>query len=186
MIAGLPVRPGGVIAEIGVAFGYFSKIMIEALKPAEFVAIDTFGLHHFPMVWGRPTHEVLQGLTHEAFYQREMAGAPARVTIRSGFGHLRLAEFPDRHFDLIYIDADHTYDAVKVDLGVAARKLRPDGVLVCNDYIMFDHVAGASYGVVPAVNELVAHAHWRVVGFAFHQQMFCDIAICPPPPAGTG
>jgi hypothetical protein len=36
---------------------------------------------------------------------------------------------------------------------------------------------GTPYGVVPAVNELVAKSGWRVVGFALQPCIFCDVAI---------
>ncbi len=179
LIAALGVPAGGVVAEVGVAFGSFSKVMIDLLHPREFVAVDTFELHKHPMIWGRPTAEVFKGQTHSAFYAAQFEGSGTIMTIREGLSHVRLAEFPNAHFDLIYLDADHSYEAVKADADVAKRKLRRDGVLVFNDYIMFDHVAGAPYGVVPAVNELVVEENWQVVGFGLQHQMFCDIAIRP-------
>lgn len=108
-----------------------------------------------------------------------MAGSPSRVTIDAGLGHERLAWYPDHHFDLIYVDGDHTYEGATRDIGVAKRKLRQDGVLMFHDYIMSDHLSGGAYGVVPAVNELVVGEDWQVVGFALHQHMFCDIALRP-------
>ncbi|HEV3351788.1 MAG TPA: class I SAM-dependent methyltransferase [Acidimicrobiales bacterium] len=37
-------------------------------------------------------------------------------------------------YDLIFIDADHAYESVKHDTGVALPLLRPDGVMVWHDY----------------------------------------------------
>lgn len=180
LIAALGIRPGGIVAELGVAFGSFSKVLIDALRPDEFVAIDIFELHNSPVVWGRPTAELFKGMTHRAFYAAQFAKSPARITIRQGLSHVCLAEFPDRHFDLIYVDADHNHDSVKADAEVAKHKLRQDGALVFNDYILFDHIAGIPYGVVPVVNRLVVQENWRVIGFALQHQMFCDIALRPP------
>ena len=45
-----------------------------------------------------------------------------------------LQSFPDEYFDWIYIDAQHTYDGVKRDIGAARRKIRADGLLVFDDY----------------------------------------------------
>lgn len=186
LVANLGIRQGGIVVELGVAFGSFSKVLIEALRPAEFVAIDIFELHKAPSVWGRPTSEVFKSMTHHAFYTAQFAKAATRMTILQGLSHVRLAEFPDQHFDLIYVDADHTYEAVKADAEVAKRKLRRDGALIFNDYILYDHVAGIPYGVVPVVNQLVALEGWRVVGFALQHQLFCDIALRPPVASRAG
>lgn len=64
-----------------------------------------------------------------------------------------------------------------MDAVLAAKKIKHEGVIVFNDYTMFDHISGAAYGVVPAVNELITLGGWRVVGFALQQHMFCHIAI---------
>ncbi len=180
MIAELPVLPDGVVAELGVGLGDFSNRLIALLHPREFVAIDTFALHLVPRLWGRDTAGIFQGDTHRHYYERALKGTACRVTIREGLSHEMLKTFQDGYFDLIYVDADHGYQAVKQDAEVAARKIRPSGIVVFNDYIMFDHLAGAPYGVVPAVNELVVNAGWRVIGLGLHQQMFCDIALRPP------
>lgn len=42
--------------------------------------------------------------------------------------------FMDETFDFVYIDADHTYDAVKADLSAWWPKVRPGGVLAGDDY----------------------------------------------------
>jgi hypothetical protein len=180
MAAALQIPHSGVIAEVGVALGDFSKRLIAMLAPREFVAIDTFVLHQITTLWGRPTAEILHGLDHRTFYQQALAGSACAVTIREGLSHVMLGTFPDGYFDLIYIDADHSYEAVTQDAALAVRKVRPDGVLIFNDYIMYDHFGGGPYGVVPAVNELVVNQGWRVVGLALHQQLFCDIAVRPP------
>jgi hypothetical protein len=181
MVGALHLSRHPIIAEVGVALGDFSVRLIAILQPREFVAIDTFMLHQIPTLWGRPTAEVFQGMDHRNYYRSVMAGSPCAVTIRDGLSDAMLETFPDQYFDLIYIDADHSYQAVMQDAAVASRKIRPDGIVIFNDYILYDHVSMAPYGVVPAVNRLVANDGWRVIGFCLHQQMFCDIALRPPP-----
>jgi hypothetical protein len=96
-----------------------------------------------------------------------------------------LPRYEANYFDMIYIDANHFYDAVKVDAELAKVKIKQDGILIFNDYIMYDHIGGWPYGVVQAVNELVTSEDWRVVGFAFEPHMFCDIAIRRQSPPHT-
>jgi hypothetical protein len=78
---------------------------------------------------------------------------------------------------MIYIDAHHSYEAVRQDAANAKAKLKGNGILIFNDYTMYDHVNRGPYGVVQAVNELVVLEDWQVIGFALQSQMFCDVAI---------
>jgi hypothetical protein len=84
---------------------------------------------------------------------------------------------------MIYVDADHSYRSVRRDVNVSKQKVKDDGILILNDYIMFDHYHVAEpnipvwYGVVQVVNQLVVEENFEVIGFAFAKHMFCDIAL---------
>lgn len=177
LVTDLTIPDSPVIAEIGVALGTFSKFMIERFKPKQFHAFDLFQIHHDKTLWGKPTGEVLCGLTHQEFYQREMSNSQYLVVTHVGLSSDTLPKIPDSFFDLIYVDAAHTYDEVKADAELSARKLKHDGVIVFNDYIMYDPFVKAEYGIVPVVNEMVVNQGWQVIGFALQKDMFCDIAI---------
>jgi hypothetical protein len=56
--------------------------------------------------------------------------------------------FPDSMFDLVYIDADHSYEAAKADIAAWWPKVRVGGIICGHDY-------GRKRGVVPAVNGFV-------------------------------
>lgn len=60
--------------------------------------------------------------------------------------------FSDGYFDLIFIDADHSYRVVKEDITAWLPKVRKDGVLSGHDYHVPD---GRHPGVAQAVNELL-------------------------------
>jgi Methyltransferase domain len=171
----LPAHP--CICEVGVALGTFSKHLIQTLRPSSFHGLDLFMLHLQAELWGQKTSDVLLGMTHADFYRHTMKDQPAVVSVREGPSQETLAQYPDEYFDMIYVDADHTYAGVKADAELAARKVKPAGVLVFNDYLFFDPLLNAEYGVVPVVNEMVAHQGWKVIGFALQKHMFCDIAI---------
>jgi hypothetical protein len=83
----------------------------------------------------------------------------------------------DIDYDLICLDGDHSYDAIRRDAEPAILRPGPGGVIVFNDYILHDHLTDGSYGVIPAVNDLLAGGGWRMTGFAFHGHMFCDVMI---------
>jgi hypothetical protein len=178
MLRTLPIPRGGVIAEIGVALGDFSKFLIRELHPAVFHGFDLFNLHNEETLWGRKTSDIFQGKTHAQFYKAEMAGAGAlRVQVHEGPSQQTLPLLPDGLCDMIYVDAEHTYNEVKADAALAVQKLRPGGTLVFNDYLFYDPFVKAEYGIVPVVNELVANGGWKVIGFALQKHMFCDIAL---------
>ena len=177
LIADLVIPRGGTVAELGVAYGTFSKFLVDNLQPRSFHAFDLFQLHHLKTLWGQDTRSVFQGMTHLEFYRATMQSAGAEIVIHEGPCQSTLPLVPDYLFDMIYVDAGHTYDDVIADANLAQRKLKPNGILVFNDYIMYDPFLKVDYGVVPVVNELVVYHGWKVIGFALQKHLFCDIAI---------
>ena len=62
--------------------------------------------------------------------------------------------FNDNFFDLIYIDADHTYEGCKKDLNDWFSKVKPGGFFTGDDYrIASSPRMGVKFGVIEAVNE---------------------------------
>jgi hypothetical protein len=60
-------------------------------------------------------------------------------------------EIPDESIDAIFIDADHSYEAVSKDLPFWWKKLRPGGWLLGDDYNTFFP------GTIKAVNEFASN-----------------------------
>lgn len=177
MVISLGAQRGGVLAELGVALGDFSELMIEKLQPLKFVAIDLFDMHETPVIWGKPASELFQNMSQLDFYTKRFSKYGSKVVIDRGPSFDVLEKYPDRTFDLIYIDAGHDYESVKRDGEVATRKIKSDGVIIFNDYVLYDPFGEGPYGVVQAVNELVVTGAWQVAGFALEKNMFCDIAL---------
>jgi hypothetical protein len=177
MVAVLGADHRAVCAEVGVAFGDFSEFILDTLRPTKFVAVDLFGLHQVTAAFGgRTPASVFGDLTHAEYYRRRFAARP-EVVVEEGISWDVVARYPDASFDLIYLDAAHDYESVWRDAAICTQKLKADGVLVFNDYIMYDHLHQAPYGIVQTVNQLVVNDGWRVAGFALQRNMFCDIAI---------
>jgi len=179
-IDALDILPrGGVVAEIGVALGDFSQALLDRLSPRRFDAFDIFRLHEDEAVWDRPSAEVFGGLSHRSYYERRFDTliSAGRVRVFEGDGAEQISLQPNFSYDVIYIDADHSYEAVSRDADAAERKLKKDGILVFNDYTMMDHWNNSPYGVVPVVNDFCINRGWKIVYLALNPQMFCDIAI---------
>ncbi len=64
--------------------------------------------------------------------------------------------FPREHFDFVYIDADHTYEAVRDDVRAWWPKVRMGGVLSGHDYTKAHQPTQVPFGVIQAVDEFVA------------------------------
>jgi hypothetical protein len=177
LIRGLPVRPRGKVAEIGVWRANFSKVLITELRPRQFFAFDIF-TGHLETEWNGLSGETLfEGLTHRAYYEREMSPFGDVVTTVEGPNAVTLPDYTDRSFDLVYVDAAHDYEAVKTDAALALGMVAEFGLLVFNDYTVLDPGSGERYGVVPVVNDLVVNQGWKIIGFALDIAMYCDIAL---------
>ena len=179
----LPLLPrGAVIAEVGVGLGDFSAALLAVCQPRQFVAIDNFALHHEGDLWGRTPAEVFGTRTHLDCYEARFA-APlraGRMRILIGESADCLERVEDQSLDVIYIDADHRYEFVARDLAVAARKIRADGWIVVNDYIMVPTLgASIPYGVVHATHEFMLAHDWGMQYLALHSRMFCDVVLRP-------
>ena len=167
------------ILEIGVGFGVFSKFMIQALTPKTFAGIDVFQFHTYETLWGINVEEMLQGRQHVDYYRDELSAMfDGELLIEMGDSAEAIGRFADDSFDLIYVDAGHTYQEVIVDARASLPKLRRGGYIIFNDYTMTDHLSRVDYGVVKAANELINEdPSMKVVSFALEPQMFCDLAV---------
>lgn len=166
------------VAEIGVAFGGFSSLILREVCPVQFDAYDTFVLHRLETMWGKPTAETLGGKTHRQYYEDSFSDAisSGQVRVFEGDSSDSIARRDRDFYDLIYIDGDHSYAGVLRDTTAATAVLKPGGVLVFNDYILYDDT-GSKYGVVPVVNDLCVNRGWTVKYLTLQSEMFCDIAL---------
>ena len=177
LISGMRSVEGGVIAEVGVAHGLLSEYLLNELRPRKFVAFDTFTMHETDTYCNVPTNILFNNMRHLDYYRQKFADRGSQVAIEVGRSNLNLAKYPDKSFDLIFIDADHSYEGVKQDANLAKEKVTDNGVIVFNNYVAFDFFMGERYGVIRAVNELIINSDWRVCGLSLQTAMYCDIAI---------
>lgn len=190
MMARVELPRAPVVTEVGVGVGDFSAFLLEQLQPRLFNAIDIFRMHEIDDFWGVPRRQIMGDRTHAEFFRHRFATLGDRMRIYEGDSRVCMELLEDGSQDLIYIDANHDLEPVRAEAEIATRKIKNEGVVIFNDYIVYDHLIRIPYGVVQAVNELVLTGQWRIVGFALHHSMFCDIAIRRAPtqrggPPGT-
>ena len=146
----------GKVAEIGTETGNFARRIVELSQPTELHLVD---------------------INYSKFDPAELS-SPA-VIRHEGLSTDILATFPDGCFDWIYIDADHSYKGVRRDARAAARKVKPGGFLVFNDFGHIDP-SMARYGVHRAVVEFINEQGWQMRYFAYNAAALYDIAIQRP------
>jgi hypothetical protein len=141
---------GGVGAEIGVWKGDFSRAVLRRVHPRELHLIDPWAHPSDPryaLTWyGRMTQEEMDAIY--AAVCSDLGGNPA-VVIHRGRSIDVAPELPDMYFDWVYIDGDHSYEGALGDLVAWVPKVKPGGLVVCDDYF-----SGGSFidGVKPAVD----------------------------------
>ena len=165
----LPKNSNGI--EIGVLGGDWSELLLEHTQPHELILADTFNSNDYP-------HENrFTKKTHEAYIKKKFIALENQVKIVKGLSWDILATFSEKYFDWIYIDAAHDYASVKKDLSQALRTLKPNGYIIMNDYIMYDHFTKEDYGVVQATNEFMIANNFEMLYFTLHPEMFGDVMI---------
>ena len=195
----LPLLPKGkVICEVGVGLGDFSDQFIRVCRPKTFIAIDLFDLHLLPELWGKPTSAYFGGRTHGAFYRDRFAELirQQKMLVLEGDSANVLRGLADRSVDVFYVDANHFYESVSLDLSIIKDKVAGDGLIILNDYIMNEvGFSNVPYGVIHATNEFMIREGWEMVYFALQGYMYCDVALrkaasappaSPPGQPGTG
>jgi|ERR1700733_7480742 len=156
IIRHLPKR--GVFSEVGTMYGDFIVRVIEICNPSQVHIFD-------------------YGMNNIRSDNKSKLDAYGNVTYHVGDSSENMAKLPDEYFDVIYIDADHSYDGVWKDLMQASKKIKPCGYIVCNDYTNFDPIQLLPYGVYSAVNRFANENNFRFEFIALANFGFHDVAI---------
>ena len=148
------VPEGAAICEMGVFKGDMAKFVDRLINPSLFVLIDFFtGITGS----GDQDGNNFEYVDLEQSYNqlRKYFEKNPNIKILKNDTVSGLAQFPDESFDMIYIDADHSYEGCKRDLEASYKKLKKGGYLMGHDYEMNMKKAKTTYsfGVKKAVDE---------------------------------
>jgi hypothetical protein len=138
LLAQLP--KGAVCAEIGTWRGDFAERILESRRPRVLHLIDPWE-HRQEDAYERA---MFGGAVHDGQAEMDAIHRSVRERFRSnierGQVHVQrsrsldaAASFSDASLDWVYIDGDHTYEAVKADLDAYYRAVKPGGFLAGDD-----------------------------------------------------
>lgn len=129
-------------AEVGIFMGSHCKRILETTQVAKLYGIDPY------MPWCPEDSITL--MQYDIFYNKvkdKLADHGDRFTLIRNYSNKASLKFRDGELDFVFIDGDHSYEAVKTDLECWYNKVRDGGIVAGDDY------ATRHPGVPRAVNE---------------------------------
>lgn len=145
-----------IFAEIGVFLGQFSENILETCRPKELFLVDTFAGN---VCSGDKDGNNIIFTDMNKSYENllEKYKLMNNIKIVKDFSFNFLNNINDNYLDAVYIDADHSYEAVKKDLNLSYLKVKNGGYIMGHDYTekMFP-------GVVKAVNEFCSEKNLEI------------------------
>jgi hypothetical protein len=146
------IHPESNVCEVGVRMGEYLKMM-QARSPRHLVGVDVWD---GAQTVGQNDIGVSQDeLRAYRVSVQNWAQHYGNVSIEHALSLNAAAGYEDEYFDWVYLDADHTYEAVKADIAAWWPKVASGGVLSGHDYIDVATPNGAEFGVIRAVDEFV-------------------------------
>lgn len=155
------IPQGSVCAEIGVLRGDFSQMILDILKPKYLILIDPF-ITNKEFDYGAELQYLPTAYSTESDYEKLMVRfekeiAGGKVICDKQFSYEAVNDYPDNFFDVIYIDASHLYEDVKLDLNNFLPKLKPNGICAGHDY------GNELFGVTKSVDEFIKENNFQMI-----------------------
>lgn len=136
-------------AEIGVWKGDFSESLCKTNPSLALLCVDPWSSYE---EWRDPKNVAANMAAAEKHARRRLA--PYRCEIVKAFSVDAAREVLDGSLDFVYVDANHSKEAVQADLHAWVPKVRSDGCISGHDYHRGDK--HKHLHVIEAVNEYVA------------------------------
>jgi hypothetical protein len=133
--------------EVGVAFGMHSQVLLEKTQLKKLYSVDPY--KHFNEEAYVDDMNLSQDVFDVYYYlvSKRLAPFGDRSVLLRKTSVEAAAIIADNELDFVFIDANHSYEAVKEDLALWYKKVRPGGFIIGDDY------TPAFPGVIKAVNE---------------------------------
>lgn len=145
---------GRSFVEIGVAEGNFSQEILSRSRPLALALVDPWIAQDDPSYAG-DINNLPGPLQEERFRAVCKRFENDKVDVLRMTSLAAAPLFKDGSQDYVYIDGNHSHDAVLADLDAWWPKLKDDGLMLGHDYANHFAAKHAGFGVVEAVNEFV-------------------------------
>jgi hypothetical protein len=156
------LKPSGKGIEIGVQQGVFAKHILENCTNLELYLLDCWQnqkdseYHDIANVDNQRQAEFMKNTISNVsnFFHN--------VKIIKGYSDQCVNFFEDNFFDFIYIDANHSYEAMKNDINKWFPKIKKGGLFAGHDYLDAPNHEFGVFGVKSAVDEFALQNNLKV------------------------
>ena len=155
MLESLPKN--SVIAELGVFKGEFSKIIYDICQPSKLYLVDLFSGNCGSGDKDGQNFQFAQ-LEDEMINIQDYFKDKNVDVIKSTTIDFFLS-IKDESLDMVYIDADHSYQAVMIDLLFSYKKVKTNGLICGHDYIHQTNIAADDFSEV-GLEGLISGYHY--------------------------
>ncbi len=143
------IKPGGNALEIGSYLGASTCYIVAGLaaKNGHLTCVDTWN------------NETMPDGIRDTFAEFQKNTLPIRkyiTTVRRNSFELTRQDF-DRSFEFVFIDGDHSYEAVKRDFALVAEITSPAARVFFHDSVAYE-------GVTRVIGEALASGQWGIGG----------------------
>lgn len=154
ILARLPQGPA-VAAEVGVFVGDLSELLLRGKPDLKLVMVDNWKAANAgsPYALSGDPHAQLTQEEQDWLYEQTVGivnFAQDRTSIMRMDSTDAAEEFPPGYFDLVFLDADHSYLSVVADIDAWASRIAPGGYIGGHDYA---NPVYPDFGVKRAVDE---------------------------------
>jgi hypothetical protein len=151
-------------AEIGVQNGLFSKIILSTWD-GHLTLVDAWQkLDNYTDIANVSDQQ------HNMAYENTInntSNFSSRCKIIKGISPDISSSFVDEEFDLVYLDANHSYEAVLQDISFWIKKVKKTGGCICGHDYLDGKLSAGDFGVKSAVHDffkkdpdIVTNEHW--------------------------
>jgi len=146
-----------VCAEIGVFRGEFSTEILKQVNPKQLYLIDPWKYYEQAIKgivieldrWSQEKQDQRYQLVKKKFNDNPC------VNIIKDESEIALESFPDNFFDWVYIDGDHSMEAVLKDLKLSLKKVKSGGYITGDDMSFDEDASNTKKSVAKAVTSFL-------------------------------
>ena len=136
-------------AEIGVWEGAYSEQLCQANPALQLLCVDPYAIY----ADYRDNNQ--QHRMHKKWEMAHERLAPYQATFVRKYSAEAAKDIPEASLDFVYIDGNHAFEYVAMDLALWGRRVKPGGIIAGHDYYNFPrhtwcHVVEAVHGYVQA------------------------------------